>query len=106
MKSVLIEEEIRFNQAIGFQVLFTDEGDLIIEIIVDPNFPGTSIFRTYDFGTLAELILLFQKVRPEKDKWYYKLADGNDWDSEYKSELNYEIQIARVPWQIRKYYGF
>ncbi|MFV2016129.1 MAG: hypothetical protein ACC656_11910 [Candidatus Heimdallarchaeota archaeon] len=100
------EEEIRFNQAIGFQALLDENGDILVEVIVDPDFPGFPIFRTYDLATLAEFILLFQKTLPEMDKWYYKSANGEEWSSELKIELNQEMQLARVPWLIRKYYGF
>ncbi|MCE7737725.1 MAG: hypothetical protein GPJ54_22730 [Candidatus Heimdallarchaeota archaeon] len=100
------EEEIRFNQAIGFQALLNENGDIQVEVIVDPNFPGSPIFKTYDFATLAEFILLFQKAMPKLDKWYYKAEDGNEWSSELTIELNQELQLARVPWLIRKYYGF
>lgn len=100
------EEEIRFNQAIGFQAILDENGDILVEVIVDPNFPGSPIFKTYDIATLAEFIHLFQKVMPDMDKWYYKTSDGEEWESELKIELNQEMQLARVPWLIRKYYGF
>ncbi len=100
------EEEIRFNQAIGFQALMDDEGEFIVEIIVDANFPGTSVFKTYDLSSLAEFILLFQKIAPDMDKWYYKTMDGKEWENEIKVELNNEIETSRIPWLIRKYYGF
>lgn len=100
------EEEIRFNQAIGFQALLNENGDIQVEVIVDPNFPGSPIFKTYDVATLAEFILLFQKAMPEMDRWYYKSEDGDEWSTELTNELNQEMQLARVPWLIRKYYGF
>ena len=56
------EKSVRFNQAIGFQAILDNEGLIKIEIIVDPDFPGTPIFQSYDFFTLAELLLLFQKT--------------------------------------------
>ncbi|MHA2028639.1 MAG: hypothetical protein ACW99A_06550 [Candidatus Kariarchaeaceae archaeon] len=101
-----IEEEIRFNQAIGFQAIIDEDGDILIEIIVDPDYPGEAIFKTYDIATVAELILLFQKAMPKLDKWFYKTSNKDEWSSELKIELNQEIQLARVPWLIRKYYGF
>lgn len=101
-----IEEEVRFNQAIGFQALMDDEGEFVVEIIVDPDFPGTSVFKTYDLSSLAEFIHLFQKIAPEMDKWYYKTIDGEPWEKEIKVELNNEIETSRIPWLIRKYYGF
>ena len=67
---------------------------------------GTGPAKTYDMTTLAEFILLFQKVLPDMDKWYYKSVEGEEWSSELKIELNQEMQLARVPWLIRKYYGF
>lgn len=104
-KDEFIEQDVRFNQSIGFQAVLMEEGDIFIEIIVDPNFPGTTIFRTYDLRTLAEFILTFQKILPEMDKWYYKQEDGSDWTIDLKSELNDEIKDARVPITIRGYYG-
>ncbi|OLS20127.1 MAG: hypothetical protein HeimC2_38720 [Candidatus Heimdallarchaeota archaeon LC_2] len=101
-----IEEEIRFNQAIGFQVILDDEGIFLVEIIVDPDFPGTSVFKTYDISTLVEFILLFQKIAPNMDKWFYKTIEGENWSNELEVELNNEIETSRIPWLIRKYYGF
>ncbi|MHA2250396.1 MAG: hypothetical protein ACXAD7_08535 [Candidatus Kariarchaeaceae archaeon] len=99
-----IEKSVRFNQAIGFQAILDDEGLINIEIIVDPDFPGTTIFQSYDFFTLAELLLLFQKTLPNKDKWFYKTIDGESWPEGYKQEFNEEVLVARTPWIIHDFF--
>ncbi len=103
--SEFTEQNIRFNQAIGFQVILEESGLITVEIIVDPEFPGTSIFQSYDFYTISEFVVLFQKGLPELDKWFYKTIIGEDWPNEYKKELTEDILVARVPWEIQKFFS-
>ena len=101
-----VEREVRFNQAIGFQAILEDNGMVAVEIIVDPDFPGTPIFRSYDFHAIAELVVLFQKIFPGLDKWFYKTTTGEVWDSKYKAELNEELLIAKVPWEFHDFFAY
>ncbi|MHA2401788.1 MAG: hypothetical protein ACXADH_02260 [Candidatus Kariarchaeaceae archaeon] len=100
-----VEHEVRFNQAIGFQAILEDNGLVVVEIIVDPEFPGTKIFRSYDLHAIAELVVLFQKVFPELDKWFYKTTTGEVWHSEHKEEFDEEMLIAKVPWEFHDFFA-
>lgn len=100
------ERDVRFNQAIGFLARIDENGDIWAEIIVDPEFPGTPIFHTYDMQSLAELNHLFQEILPDLDRWVYRNWKNEDWYPELKDDLNEAIQNTRVPWQIRKYFDF
>jgi hypothetical protein len=99
-----VEEEVRYNQAIGFKAIWKDNGEIIIEIVVDPNYPGMTVFETLTFHTLAEFIVTMQMCMPDHDKWYYQLEDNSDWPLSAKNDINQEILTARVPWQIRDYF--
>ena len=103
-KDSFTEEEIRFNQSIGFKVIWKLDGLLELEIIVDPEFPGSLIFTTYDFYSLAEIIVLFQLCIPELDNWHYRIEDGAEWPLNQKKELNEDILATRVPWNVREYF--
>lgn len=98
-----IEKEVRFNQAVGFQAILEDNGTITVEIIVDPDFPGTPIFRSYDFHAIAELVILFQKVFSDLDKWFYKTITGEQWPTEHKTEFNEEMLVAKIPWEFHNF---
>lgn len=98
------EEKIRHNQAIGFRVKWDEEGLYTIELIVDRDFAGTPIFHTYDFQSIAECVVFFEVAMPGMTTWQYQLVDGSDWPQKEKDELNEEIQLARVPWQVRDFF--
>ena len=98
------EEEIRHNQAIGFRVRWFDSGYIEVEIIVDPEFPGTIIFQTFDFFVIAELFVFFAKAIPSHNTWVYVLEDDVPWDETNLVDLQDDIATARVPWNIREYF--
>lgn len=99
-----LEKHVRFNQAIGFKAIWFNDGLVKVDLLVDPNFPGTLIFETYDFFSLAELVILFEQALSKLDRWYYELEDGSEWSPDAKREINEEIQSAKIPWQIRDYF--
>ncbi|MHA2502853.1 MAG: hypothetical protein ACXAE3_08290 [Candidatus Kariarchaeaceae archaeon] len=98
------EEVIRHNQAVGFRVRWFDSGFLEVEIIVDREFPGTTIFQTFDFFVIAELHVFFARALPKHDLWHYVYEEGEEWDDDHREELKQEILTARVPWNIREYF--
>jgi len=99
-----LEEDVRYNQAVGFRVTWFDDGFLELEIIVDENFPGQVIFQTYDFLVIAELYKLFELVTPDLDRWVYQLEDGSVWPEEAKGEIDTEQLTVKIPWILREYF--
>ena len=99
-----IEKEIRYNQAIGFQFVWFDNGKINIEIMVDFDYEGTLIFQTFDFNLLADFQKFIEIAIPKMNKFNYKLEDGENWDNESINELLELKNETRAHWIIKDYF--
>lgn len=95
---------IRFNQAIGFKCLIIEDGSLMVEIIVDENYPGQRLFNAINMDTIADFRRSMHVIFPDKKEWYFVLEDGSQWDEEELIEFNDEMKHARTPIILRNYF--
>ena len=98
------QEDVRFNQSVGFKASMDDNGLIEIEVIVDENYPGDVIFQTYNLETVAELVHSMGIVFPDKQQWYYKTINGDQWLEDDMIELDEELARSKVPILLRDYY--
>jgi len=99
------EKIIRYNQAIGFKIILLENEDILIDIIVDENFPGNTIFISNDQYTVSEIVKLLAIILPKAKKWYYEFEDGSVWDEDMIKEIVQDISTARAPYIIRDLYN-
>ncbi len=98
-QSEFLEDEIRFNQAIGFKVVSDENGIFQLAIIVDENYPGDVIFETMDIAVLAELKHSLNIIFPDKNVWF---NDG--WLEDDEIDFEEELTHSKVPILLRKYF--
>ena len=98
------EAEVRYNQATGFKVVWYDDGFFRIDLIVDPEYPGTTVFETFDYYAVAEFQGFFNKAIPEFKTWIYELEDGSGWTPEAEQEMIEEVKSTKVHWMVREYF--
>ncbi len=94
--TVYTEHNVRYNQAIGFRVIYHDDGLFVVEIIADISYPGSEIFKTYSMDSVAELVRVFEIIFSDKNLWFYVYEDGEEWSNEDHEEFNLLVSKSRI----------
>lgn len=97
-----VDTDVRFNQAVGYKIIELED-EYEIQIIVDANFPGIAIFRTYDLYVVAEFVLMMREINPNQKELYFENLKGDTWSEESLEQFDKEFQVAKVPWSIKRY---
>ncbi|MDH5403149.1 MAG: hypothetical protein OEZ01_02045 [Candidatus Heimdallarchaeota archaeon] len=94
------EEDIRFNQSVGFRVEINRDEYFDIKIIVDASHQGVNVISVQDLYTVAEFKLLFEKISTQFREWILVDENSTVWDEEYLSYYEECLEIAELPTEI------